>query len=60
MYVLQQIFRILQNPHLIHITPWVSSVTVTLKPGFEVLTVDRIEVNNWERGFVKDLTDPAI
>ena len=60
MYVLQQIFRILQNPHLIQITPWVSSVTVTLKPGFEVLTVDRIEVNNWERGFVKHLTDPAI
>ena len=35
LYVLQQIFRILQNPHLIHISPRVASVTETLKPDFD-------------------------
>ena len=45
LYVLEQIFRVLQNPHLIHTTPRVASVTVTLKPG---LTADRIYVNNLE------------
>jgi hypothetical protein len=28
------IFRGLQNPHLIHTTPWVACVSVTLNPGF--------------------------
>jgi hypothetical protein len=35
LYVLEQIFRVLQNPHLIHTTPRVAGVTVTLKPGFD-------------------------
>ena len=35
LYVLYQIFRVLQNPHLIHTTPRVASVTVTLNPGFD-------------------------
>jgi hypothetical protein len=35
LYVLLQIFRVLQNPHLIHTTPRVASVTETLKPGFD-------------------------
>jgi hypothetical protein len=30
-----QIFRVLQNPHLIHTTPRVASVTVTLKLDFD-------------------------
>ena len=54
LYVL---FRVLQNPHLIHTTSRVASVTVALKP---VLTADRIHVNNLERGFVEHLVDPAI
>jgi len=41
------IYRILQNPHLIHIIRLVACVRVTLKPGF-----DRIDVNNLIRGFV--------
>jgi hypothetical protein len=40
-----------------HTTSRVASVTVALKP---VLTPDSIHVNNWERGFVKHLADPAI
>jgi hypothetical protein len=28
--------RVLQNPHLIHTTPRITSVTVTLKLGFEM------------------------
>jgi hypothetical protein len=30
---------VLQNPHLIHTTPWVASVTVTLKLGFIVPSI---------------------
>ena len=33
LYAFLQIFRVLQNPHLIHTTPRVCSVTVILKPG---------------------------
>jgi hypothetical protein len=51
------IFRVLQNSHLIHTTPRVASVTVSLKP---VLTADRIHVNNLEKGFVEYLADQAI
>jgi len=35
LYVLYQIFRVLQIPHLIHTTPRVASVTVTLMPGID-------------------------
>ena len=35
LYVIKEIFRVLQNPHLIHTTPRVASVTVALKPGFD-------------------------
>ena len=43
--------------HLIHTTPRVASVTITLKPGFDV---DITHGNNLERGFVEHLADPAI
>ena len=33
LYVFKQILRDLQNPHLIHTTPRVASVTVTLRSG---------------------------
>jgi hypothetical protein len=35
LYVLEQIFTVLQNPHLIHTTPRVASVTVNMKPAFD-------------------------
>ena len=37
-----------QNPHLIHTTIQVASVTVILKPGF----------NNLDRGFAEHFTEP--
>jgi hypothetical protein len=35
LYVLQQIFRVLQKPHLSHTTSRLASFTVALKPGFD-------------------------
>jgi hypothetical protein len=40
LYAFLQIFRVLQNPHLIHTTPRVASVTVTLNSGI-ILNSDR-------------------
>jgi hypothetical protein len=49
--------RIFQNPHPIHTTNGVANVIVTLK---RVLTTDRIDFNNLERGFLEHYADPAI
>jgi hypothetical protein len=40
LYAILQIFRVLQNPHLIHATPRVANVTVTLNSG-TILNSDR-------------------
>jgi hypothetical protein len=44
LYAFLQIFRVLQNPHLIHTTLRVASVTVTLNSG-TILNSDRGKID---------------
>ena len=57
LWIIQKIFRVFQNPHVISATTRVNSFTIFCCPSF---TADRIFVRRIDNSFVEQVDDPAM